>query len=209
MKISVSGRETVRQAPELASVQVQIEVEDAKTDVAMRQVEALAKELRSDADGLQGKGLEQFHLTGVRTWTWRPMRDDGTPAEPRYRASCEASAKFGDFEALSAFVANWGAKADVNLHSVEWKLRPETERTLGDQVLAAAVKQSFTRAQQISDAAGGGTVRVVAVGDPSALGPGAPGGAGLRFAMAGNGGGVEFSPQDVEVSAEVVAEFEA
>ncbi|NRD26598.1 SIMPL domain-containing protein [Frigoribacterium sp. VKM Ac-2836] len=133
----------------------------------------------------------------------------------RFRTRAAVDVRFSDFEALASWVGDVALEPGVDIEWVEWSLsharRPEVEKA----VRVAAIADAVTRAGDYAEALGLGRPTLQSVFEPG-LRPGAPGGGspfGLARAAAtfSSGGSTTFDlhPDDIEVSAEVSADFVA
>lgn len=133
----------------------------------------------------------------------------------RFRTRAAVDVRFSDFDALASWVGDVALEPGVGIEWIEWSLsharRPEVEKA----VRVAAIADAVTRAGDYAEALGLGRPTLQSVFEPG-LRPGAPGGGspfGLARAVAtfSSGGPVAFDlhPDDIEVTAEVSADFVA
>lgn len=133
----------------------------------------------------------------------------------RFRTRAAVDVRFSDFDALASWVGEVAVEPGVTVEWIEWSLshdrRPEVEKA----VRVAAIADAVTRAGDYAEALGLGQPTLQSVFEPG-LRPGAPGGGspfGLARAVAtfSSGGPVAFDlhPDDIEVTAEVSADFVA
>lgn len=133
----------------------------------------------------------------------------------RFRTRAAVDVRFSDFDALASWVGEVAVEPGVTVEWIEWSLshdrRPEVEKA----VRVAAIADAVTRAGDYAEALGLGRPTLQSVFEPG-LRPGAPGGGspfGLARAVAtfSSGGPVAFDlhPDDIEVTAEVSADFVA
>jgi uncharacterized protein YggE len=133
----------------------------------------------------------------------------------RFRSRAAVDVRFSDFDALASWVGDVALEPGVTVEWIEWSLsharRPEVEKA----ARVAAIADAVTRAGDYAEALGLGQPALQSVFEPG-LRPGAPGGGspfGLARAAAtfSSGGPTMFDlhPDDIEVTAEVSADFVA
>jgi uncharacterized protein YggE len=135
-----------------------------------------------------------------------------------YYAALSASARFQDFDALSAFVERFATSTGVTIASITWDLTEERRLAVTSDIQTKAVQDATVKATTYARAAGLSTVTALAIADPGMLGDGSngPGPQGferqagkMMMAMDAQGGGtpLTFTPDRIEVSASVDARF--
>lgn len=133
----------------------------------------------------------------------------------RFRTRAGVDVRFNDFEALASWVGDVALEPGVTVERIEWSLsharRPEVEKA----ARVAAIADAVTRAGDYAEALGLGQPTLQSVFEPG-LRPGAPGGGspfGLARAVAtfssGDPATFDLHPDDIEVSAEISADFVA
>ncbi|KAL2847573.1 hypothetical protein BJX68DRAFT_108329 [Aspergillus pseudodeflectus] len=148
-------------------------------------------------------------------------RRDRKKIEQRvFHASTNMEVKFRDFTALSHFASELAALPLVDVDGVDWALTEVSKRELARRVRSLAGRDALERAEDYAGTFGKDKVFVsevveegrggyggVAYGVVSSRRAGGPGG---RRGGDGDGGereGLEFRPEEVEVSAEVTVKF--
>ncbi|GAA4809199.1 SIMPL domain-containing protein [Nocardioides caeni] len=216
----VRGSHRVFHAPERATVRVTLALEGPALQPVYDRVVRDVESVRSSIGALHDpeRGPVTWWATGnVRTWAQRPWNQDGKQLPLVHHASVGVEAKFRDFAALSRWVGQQVASTQgFSLDGVVWALTEQNRLQLERAVRTRAVRNAAQRAQEYADALGLGVVRPVAIADSGMLGQGlSPMGDSAapfaRMAAAGKQGGgeLELSPEDIEVSAEVDARFQA
>lgn len=218
-EITVRGRFTASRAPERGTVHARVELEGPEPEQVYaavadrtRAVTAAVTDLHDEEHG----PVTWYSVQDVRTWAVRPWNQEGRQLPLVHHAAAQVQVRFSDFGALSAWLRAQAALDGFRTDHVEWTLTEGHERTLTEEVRAAAVLDARDKAQAYADALGLGPVRVLALADAGMLGTGPhPSyGGGEPYAAAAmraeaSGGGVELVPGDIEVTAEVDARFVA
>lgn len=219
VEITVRGSYTAYAPPQRATLRVTVGIEGPSSEPVYRQAAKSAQALTDDITRLHNPeaGPVTWWSSGqLRTWANRPWNQDGKLRPLVHHAQVSVSAKFSDFDELSALAGRAMAITGVSVERIEWALREVKRVQLTAQVRAEAVRDARARAQAYADALDLGPVRIVALADAGMLGQGlAPAGGGgitpyARSAAApggAGGSGVEFTPEDIAVSAEVDARF--
>ena len=158
----------------------------------------------------------------ARVWSERPWNQQGKQLAPVFHATVSISAKFSDFDALSAWVEQIATVNGVNVGSITWDLTETKRKDVTDEVRRLAVADAQAKARVFASAVGLGEPRAVAIADPGMLGDPAPGASGGGFermafksqaapmmAMDSGGGTLSFTPEKIEVAASVDIRFAA
>lgn len=217
MDVTVIGFHEYSVPPERATVHLVCGFEGdalaSVVDETNRLVSSVNDELQHLRTGVVG--AVTWHAVGpLGTRSWRPFNNQGVVMPLRHAATVRVQAKFRDFEALSRFTTEWGARDGVRVDTVEWALTEARRAELQAEVLAAAVADARRRALVIARAAGAGEVETVEVADPGLL-SGLAGGvpdlprpmaAAMRSQAGADPSGV-IVPEDVRDSATVHARF--
>lgn len=213
--IAVHGTASHRVGPEFARVVVDAAATGEDRGDVVHRVVSQHERLVQEATAFEATGaVESWHTSGLTTgiaWDWRTV--DGTNERVRkFRADAEIAVTFRDVPALQTWLVDVAQRDDVEVREVRWELT-ESSRTAALSLLrAAAVTDAVTRAVDLADAAGLGAPRLVAVYEPGLRpGDGQGGGPSPMFARAmaadGGGPGLDLRPQDIELTAEVTADF--
>lgn len=217
MIITVTGRHQQEIAPEQGVVQLHVAFEGDDAATASQATHQLADQLRAQLVELRDREpspLADFRLEAPVSRSSRPYTHDGSLAALRHSTEVWASATFTDASELSAACARWSATDGLDVTDVRWELSERTGATVREQVLAAAVQDAVDRARVMARAAGAQQVEVTDVADPGLLVPSGGDHLGQPMAMAGAmgrgaGDGLELSPRDVVVAAEVHVRLQA
>jgi uncharacterized protein YggE len=153
----------------------------------------------------------------ISVWSDRPWNNEGAQLPLVYHATIGVRASFIDFDALGQWVETVATTSGVTVASIDWELHDATRTQLLDEVRTKAVRDAAAKALVYAQAAGLTAVTATAIADPGLLGspdgsPLPPGAAAPRMfaakAMA-DGAPLTFTPQDLEVAAQVDARFAA
>lgn len=217
-EITVRGSYSAFQPPERGTVHATISYHGPEKDWVYDQVArdlAVVKEsiLRLE-DGDNG-AVTRWSAAQLRTWSHRPINDDGDELPLVHDASVSIEVRFCDFTALSQWVGGHVTGTEgFELRYVEWALTTKSRDELVTTVRTRAVQDAAARAQLYADALELGRVRPVAIADAGMLGTQSPGreAMGAFHAEPGSAGGgpdVALAPKDISVSATVDARFVA
>lgn len=181
---------------------------------------AVALRTVTDAHARAVRDAKSLVHRGVATW-WgsdqvrvraerRYVKDEDWRTVQVARA--QVKVKFRDFSALSDWVDDIGSVAGTAIDGIDWTITEGHRREVEREVRVRAVQDATARAEAYATAIGGGAVRLERLWEPglrpSSIGS-AEGGVVTRAMMkAAGSGGIELRPDDIEVSAEVTADFE-
>jgi uncharacterized protein YggE len=222
--LSVSGSATHRHRAERGVVHLTVGFDGDDREKVVRDTAALHSRLTEQATAWRRHEAATWWsarsvTVAVETEaaTGRGDGGDATRASSvvRNRTRAAVDVRFSDLDALASWVGDVALEPGVTVEWVEWSLsharRPEVEKA----VRVAAIADAVTRAGDYAEALGLGQPTLQSVFEPG-LRPGAPGGGspfGLARAVAtfSSSDPVTFDlhPDDIEVSAEVSADFVA
>ncbi|MFT4028720.1 MAG: SIMPL domain-containing protein [Protaetiibacter sp.] len=158
-----------------------------------------------------------FASDRIRVWAQRPWNNEGKQLAPVHHAAISITVKFKDFDALADWLAEAATVPGVQVNGVDWALTEAKRTSVTTEVRSRAVKDAADKARVFAQAIGLAHVTATAIADPGMLGvsggPGAPAPAMMRAAAfaapPAGGASLDFTPEDIEVSASVDARFEA
>ena len=226
--ISVSGSVTHRHRAERGVVHLTLGFDGDDRERVVRDGVALHARVAEEATGHRRQGAATWWsaqgvsvglVTEPVAWEGGGASagsGDGGRQEPvvRFRSRSTVDVRFQDFDVLAAWVTEVAQRDGVAVDWIEWSLshdrRPEAERA----ARVAAVADAVARAGDYAEALGLAMPTLQAVWEPG-LRPGGTGSGGFGFAraatMAKGGGDAVFdlSPADIEVTAEISADFTA
>ncbi len=217
-EITVRGSYSAFRPPERGTVHASISYHgpemDWVYDQVARDLDVVKESVLRLKDGDNG-AVTWWSAAQLRTWTRRPINDDGEELPLVHVASIGVEVKFRDFTTLSQWVGGHVTGTEgFELSYVKWALTTKSRDELVTQVRTGAVRDAAARAQLYADALDLGTVRPVAIADAGMLGAQShsqgDGGIGpLHAAPESSGGGpaVALVPEDIRVSATVDARF--
>ena len=197
--IDVTGKASVTVGPELAVVHAAITADGPQSAPVAAQVAETLAQIRADLDSLQTSGvIESFTVDQVRLSAQRPWNQDGEQLPLVHSATVALTVTFRDFRSLGEWVTTEG----LTVHYIDWRLTDDTRARLERETRQAALSDAVNRAQDYADTLELGPVVVRSVREP-----GAEPQPRMMMAQAGAAAAFEFTPEDIEVSAEVNATF--
>ena len=219
--ITVQGSSSIKHAAERATAGIAVSHDGPARDAVFTETskvsEAISTALRGLHDAASGP-VVAWSSDRVSVWSDRPWNNEGAQLPLVFHASIGVRATFSDFDALARWVEAVATTSGVTVGSIEWELLDATRDALLEQVRTEAVQDAAARALVYARAAGLTSVTATAIADPGLLGlPDGPpialgGGAPRMFAakaMSDSGGALSFTPQELEVVAQVDARFSA
>ena len=216
-EITVHGAATAHEPPERGIVHATVAYEGPDMEPVYERVARDVEAVKQSVDALrsgENGAVTRWSAQTIRTWSTRPWNEKGKQLPLVHHARVELEVEFGDFTALSRWLAaHIDATPGVHVSHVQWTLTTERREELLKQVRTEAVKDAARRAQQYADALELGDVRPIAIADSGLLGTGSRTGGereiGLMAAprSVGSAPEIEFEPQDIKVSATVDARF--
>jgi len=219
--ISVTGEAKAHRAAERGTVHLTIGFEGRRraevlppTEALHAEVTAVLGSLRDDAGPVTWWSSDQIRVGGHRPWN-----NQGKQLPIVYRTAVTVRAKFSDFERLGSWVTELSQRDGVTVNRIEWTLTERTRDTVTAEVRRAAVADAIDKATAYAEAAGFARVHPVAISDPGLLegtGGGSPGPQPAAYSAragaprgAAEPGGIEFTPEEITISAQVHARFAA
>ena len=211
--VAVHGSASRFLPAERGTVRLGIALEHDDRAAVVQQVGALHERFVADA--------KTFVHRGAATWwgsdqVWvRPERryvKDSETHRTVQVASVGIRVKFRDFAALSEWVDAAGSVTGTSVNGVEWTVTEQRRVQAEREVRVEAVRDAMQRAEAYASAIGGTGVVLQALYEPG-LRPNATGGEGGGYvaralaAVPAGGGSFELRPDDIEISAEVTADF--
>jgi len=220
-QITVQGQFSAWYPAERATVRLTISFDGAKRDAVLASATDTAQQVTDAVKALHDPDagpVTWFAADRVRVWAERPWNADGKQLAPVHHAALGVTVKFRDFDALGAWLADAALLPGVQVNGIEWALTDAKRTAVTTEVRSRAVKDAADKARVFAQAIGLASVTAVAIADPGMLGvAGAASGypappmmraASMKMADAG-GAALDFTPEDIEVSASVDARFEA
>lgn len=209
VSIRVRGSYATKVAPERGTVHAAVGYDGPEVEPLLAQVESVAGDLVDSLQALADDGPVRTWSAGqVQVSAHRPWNESGTQLPLVHQVRVELTAEFTDVSALGEWLGN-AARMGAGVQWIDWALTDDSRRQLERQARAAAVHDARARAQDYADALRLGEVHVVTLADTGLLSRPEPV---AMMAMKGmedasGGMGVVLQPEDIEVSAEVEAEF--
>jgi uncharacterized protein YggE len=219
--ITVQGSSSTKHAAERATVGITVALDGPARDKVFAETtkvsEAITTALKGLHDAASGP-VVAWSSDRVSVWSDRPWNNEGAQLPLVFHATIGVRATFSDFDALARWVETVATTSGVTVGSIDWELLDATRDTLLEQVRTKAVQDAAAKALIYARAAGLASVTATAIADPGLLGsPDGPpvalgGGAPRMFAakaMSDSSGALAFTPQELEVAAQVDARFTA
>lgn len=199
----VRGQHLVRRAPELAVVHLGVRAEEDSAASAAAAVKDVTGTVRASL--LARSEVDEVNVGQFRIWS-QPGETADVPT--REVAEVEIRVTVSDFTEMGELMLTLGSVAQVNVGWIDWQLteatRRETERVARREALADA----RTRAEDYATALGVTELVTVVVADGGML-HAAAGRMAFSAAKESSAGDEFFTPQEIEVTAEVEVEYTA
>ncbi|HWH96795.1 MAG TPA: SIMPL domain-containing protein [Pseudolysinimonas sp.] len=215
--ITVQGTASEWFDAERGTVNVTVSHDGAKREPVFEATTSVGAQVTAALAELEGSAITRWSSDRVSVWSNRPWNNEGKQLAPVYYAALSASARFQDFDALSAFVERFATVTGVTIASITWDLTEERRLAVTSDIQSRAVQDATVKATTYARAAGLSMVTPLAIADPGMLGDGSAGvgpmarGAGkMMMAMDAQGGSqLTLTPDRIEISASVDARFRA
>jgi predicted secreted protein len=223
---AVTGSVVHRHRAERGVVHLSLVAEGTDREAVAAETEALHAQVAEQATGHRRQGAATWWSAQDVTVgpVAEPVRWDadgassalGPDRPTRWRARSAVLVRFSDFGALATWVSELARVEGVSIDALEWSLGHDSRLEAERAARLAAVADAVTRADDYAEALGLSRPVLVALFEPG-LRPGSSGGAatfGLaRVASAtspaGGADGFDLAPADIEVHAEISADFTA
>jgi uncharacterized protein YggE len=221
VEITVRGTAATTHPPEFATVYLAASAQGSERGEVHERADVAAKAITEaitplvDADN---GPITQWASDQLRVDSYRDF--DGNREVLTHRADVSFRVRFGGSDAgpggfarLGAWLGALVAVEDVAVRHVEWSLTDERREQLTEQVRSEAVRNAQQRAADYARDLGLSTVRPVAAADPGLLGrslgyvEAVPVAAAASRRPAPGRMGLNFAPEDIEVSAAVDMRF--
>ncbi len=217
--ITVQGSSSIKHPAERATVYAAVShdgpVRDKVFGETTKVSEAITTALRGLHDAASGP-VVAWSSDRISVWSDRPWNNEGAQLPLVYHSTIGVRASFTDFDALARWVETVATTSGVTVGSIDWELSDATRTQLLDEVRTKAVQDAAAKALVFAQAAGLSSVTATAIADPGLLGPpddspiALAGGAPRMFAAkAMSGAPLTFTPQQLEIAAQVDARFTA
>lgn len=212
--ITVRGSHQTRIAPELGVAHISAVAEGPERGPVVERLAAIARPVRDDLAARKAAGsIVDWSSDRVTVWADRPWNSEGRQLAPVHHGRVEITATFDDTMALSDWLDGLASSDGIQIGTVDWQLDPVTRARVEGETATAAVAVAVARAEAYAAAIGRTTVEPVEIADLGLLTAGAARAENapmMRMAMAApNGGAVEFTPDDIVITASVEARFRA
>ncbi|WP_213572801.1 SIMPL domain-containing protein [Rhodococcus sp. USK13] len=214
--VTVAGHGEATCAPERCTVTVVVRIETGDVErsvgTATATVSRLTELINAKFDSNHGP-INWWSLDQVRHSRHRPYNKDGLQLPYVYRAEAALEVKFSQLGAVGGFVDSVSTLEGVNVGNFDWALTSKSRAARIVQVRELAIRDAQSKAETYARSLGRNTVHPVAIADPGMLGVDAGtsyGGVGARaFAAGGSNEAIALKPENITLSADVHARFEA
>jgi hypothetical protein len=207
VKIDVRGSHAITLPPERAVVHAAVGLDGPRAEDVFAGVSESVAAVRQTLEGLEGGAVESFSVDQVRTSSQRPWSQDGTQLPLVHTARASLAATFVDVAALGAWATETAQLPGVSVEYIDWQLTQARRAEVEREARQEAVRNALTIAQEYADALELGAVAVRRIRSTDAAGPQPL----VRMAMESGDtaarGADLLKPQDIEVVAEVDAQF--
>lgn len=216
--ITVQGHFTAWYPAERATVRLTVGVDGAKRESVLTSATAAVHTLTESVKKLHDADagpVTWWSADRIRVWAQRPWNNEGKQLAPVHHAALAVTVKFNDFDALADWLTEAATIPGVAVEGIEWALTEAKRVSVTTEVRSRAVKDAADKARVFAQAIGLGQVTAVAIADPGMLGvtgggdSPAPTMLRARAMASSSGAPLDFTPEDIEVSASVDARFEA
>ena len=218
--ITVQGHFTAWYPAERATVRLAIAFDGPKREAVLASATAAVQVVTDSVKAMhdpEAGPVTWWSSDRIRVWAQRPWNADGKQLAPVHNAAISLTVKFKDFDALADWLTDAATVAGVQVSGIDWSLTEGKRTSVTTEVRSRAVKDAADKARVFAQAIGLGQVTATAIADPGMLGVSGDGAApaptmmrAAAFAAPPAGGAtLDFTPEDIEVSASVDARFEA
>jgi uncharacterized protein YggE len=218
--ITVQGSSSIKHAPERATVSISVSHDGPARDGVFAQTSKVAEVITTALTGLHDATsgpVVAWSSDRIGVWSDRPWNNEGAQLPLVFHTSIAVRATFTDVDALARWVETLATTSGVTVGSIDWELLDATRDALLAEVRTKAVQDAAAKALVYARAAGLTAVTATAIADPGLLDspdgspqplgstPAAP----RMFAAKAMSDGVPlaFTPQELEVAAQVDARF--
>ena len=218
--ITVQGSASTKHAPEQATVTITVSNDGPSRDAVFAATTKVSETIATALTGLLDEAsgpVIAWSSERISVWSDRPWNNEGAQLPLVYHSTIGVRATFTDFDALARWVETVATTNGVTVGSIDWELSDATRTQLLDEVRTQAVRDAAAKALVYAQAAGLTSVSATAIADPGLLGaagdpPIALGGGAPRMFAAkamSDSAPLSFTPQELEVAAQVDARFTA
>lgn len=218
--ITVQGHFAAWYPAERATVKLAVAFDGAKRETVLASATAAVQTVTGAVKKLhdpEAGPVTWWASDRIRVWAQRPWNNEGKQLAPVHHAAISVTVKFKDFDALADWLTEAATVPGVQVSGIEWALTDAKRTSVTAEVRSRAVKDAADKARVFAQAIGLSQVTASAIADPGMLGVSGEGAApapammrAAAFAAPPSGGAsLDFTPEDIEVTASVDARFEA
>lgn len=164
LSISVTGRSTIELDPQRCVLHVAVKSDGPDHDTVSKEVTTTSNQLNQYFKTLSPKPeagttavdapVTTFSSTHVRTGSRIPYDDNNKPLDRVYYASSSFQATFRDFSKMNEVMGKLVAIPKVEIGSIDWRLTPETQKSLGSQLRREAMHDAINKAKDYAEVIG-------------------------------------------------------
>lgn len=210
--IAVHGAASRFLPAERGTVHLTVELEHEDRATVMQQVAALHERFSAEAEAFVASDAATWWGSD-QLWVRTDHRFEHTD-ENRVVvqiATARIHVRFRDFAVLSTWLLEAGAVPGIRVERIDWAVTREHERSAARELRVEAVGDAVARAEAYASAIGGTGVTLHAVWE-AGLRPSTSGSEGRAqlmsaFGRRGAEPGIALRPEDIEIAAEVTADF--
>ncbi|WP_188543598.1 SIMPL domain-containing protein [Rhodococcoides trifolii] len=203
--ITVSGRHEESCPPERCTVHMTVRFDGLIAADVSSAATAQTAELTRRVTEL---GVTDHFVDQVRRSRHRPYSESGEQLPYVYTATSDVRVKFSEFDLIGPFVEAIVDLDGVEVGRFEWTLTDRTRHATVERIRDLAVQDAVAKATAYARSLSLSQVRPVALADPGLM-QASMDAARTFAAMAKSADSVTVKPEDIIVSAEVHARFEA
>lgn len=212
--ISVTGAARRLSSPDRGTAQVLVRFQGALREEVSASARAVHERLTADARRFVEDGAAA-EWSADQVWISSSERYRGEKKKPKQVTVANASVRvvFVDFTALSRWLTDLSEQEGVQVGGIDWSISDDRRREVEGEVRTEAVLDALSRARAYASALGLVTVEPVRVYEPGLRPDNEPGtGPGYGFmarSAVASSSELTVRPSDLEVHAEVTADFSA
>lgn len=225
LTLSIQGRSTIHRRAERAAMAVAIAVEGPTQDQVSTDIHSTIATLRTLLNKYTPKDAETGEATAdapITHWSMTTLSTNsnvpndraGNPLPRQFTANTAFTVKFRDFARLGSIASELTKMPFVKIHNISWRLTDATKDSLGSQSRRAAVEDAVAKARDFaSPVAEGKMPRAVEITEQGFTTATASHGRPRKQMMGAAGAGepktdgMEFEPEDVQLTASALVKF--
>ncbi|MCB9078759.1 MAG: SIMPL domain-containing protein [Anaerolineaceae bacterium] len=194
--ITVVGEGTVSAAPDIATINLGVQVNDPEVKAATDQADQIMADLIAalKAEGVADKDIETAYYS---LYIDRPFGPDGQPGSATYQLSNSLQVTVRDLDNLTNILSVAIEAGANNINSVSFSIEDPSD--LRSEARQQAVDEAKTKAEELADLNGVAVGEVVRISE--VIDQGIPFASERALAVGGGGGGI--TPGDVDINVQL------